>query len=82
MPAGTGGERRVAITSLSTSSLQNHNLGRFKGPMLRDLAPRAPSFHNGFAADLDAVVDCYDTRFGIGFTKQEKSDMVAFLRTL
>jgi hypothetical protein len=34
------------------------------------------------AADLDAVVDFYDTRFGIGFTKQEKSDLVAFLRTL
>jgi len=39
-------------------------------------------FHNGFAADLDAVVDFYDARFHIGFTKQEKSDMVAFLRSL
>ena len=58
------------------------HIGRFKGPMLRDLAPRAPYFHNGFAADLDAVVDFYNTRFGIGFTKQEKSDMVAFLRSL
>ncbi|HEU4734904.1 MAG TPA: hypothetical protein VFT22_43730, partial [Kofleriaceae bacterium] len=25
------------------------HIGRFKGPMLRDLAPRAPYFHNGFA---------------------------------
>jgi cytochrome c peroxidase len=58
------------------------HIGRFKGPMLRDLAPRAPYFHNGFAADLDAVVDFYDTRFDIGFTKQEKSDLVAFLRSL
>jgi cytochrome c peroxidase len=58
------------------------HIGRFKGPMLRDLAPRAPYFHNGFAADLDAVVDFYNTRFNIGFTKQEKSDMVAFLRSL
>jgi hypothetical protein len=58
------------------------HIGRFKGPMLRDLAPRAPYFHNGFAADLDAVVEFYDTRFTIGFTKQEKSDLVAFLRTL
>jgi hypothetical protein len=58
------------------------HIGRFKGPMLRDLAPRAPYFHNGFAADLDAVVDFYDTRFNIGFTKQEKSDLVAFLRSL
>jgi hypothetical protein len=41
-----------------------------------------PYFHNGFAKDLDAVVDFYDTRVAIGFTKQEKSDLVAFLRTL
>jgi cytochrome c peroxidase len=58
------------------------HIGRFKGPMLRDLAPRAPYFHNGFAADLDAVVEFYDTRFNIKFTKQEKTDLVAFLRSL
>src|SRR6201995_5883478 len=58
------------------------HIGRFKGPMLRDLAPRAPYFHNGFAPDLDAVVDFYDTRFHIGFSKQDKADLVAFLRSL
>jgi cytochrome c peroxidase len=50
--------------------------------MLRALAPRAPYFHNGFADDLDAVVDFYNDRFSIGFSKQEKSDLVAFLRSL
>jgi hypothetical protein len=58
------------------------HIGRFKGPMLRDLAPRAPYFHNGFAADLDAVVAFYDARFGIGFTPSEQADLVAFLRSL
>lgn len=58
------------------------DIGRFKGPILRDLPAHAPYFHNGFAADLDAVVDFYDDRFQIGFTAQEKSDLVAFLRTL
>jgi hypothetical protein len=58
------------------------HIGRFKGPMLRNLAPRAPYFHNGFAADLDAVVEFYDTRFGIGLTRQDRSDLVAFLRSL
>jgi len=58
------------------------HIGRFKGPMLRNLAARAPYFHNGFAEDLDAVVDFYDERFVIGFTKQEKSDLIAFLRSL
>jgi cytochrome c peroxidase len=58
------------------------HIGRFKGPMLRNLAPRAPYFHNGFAADLGAVVEFYNTRFQIGFTDQEKADLVAFLRSL
>ena len=39
-------------------------------------------FHNGFAADLDAVVDFYNTRFSINLSKQDKSDLVAFLRSL
>jgi len=52
-----------------------------KGPMLRNLAPRAPYFHNGSAKDLWSVVEFYNTRFHIGFIKQEKSDLVAFLRS-
>ena len=36
---------------------------------------------NGSANSLETVVDFYDTRFHIGFTKQEKSDLVAFLRS-
>ena len=58
------------------------DVGKFKGPTLRGLAARAPYFHNGSAANLAAVVDFYNNRFGIGFTAQEKSDLVAFLRTL
>jgi hypothetical protein len=58
------------------------DIGKFKGPVLRGLAARAPYFHNGLAADLEAVVDFYDTRFSIGFTDQEKADLVAFLKAL
>ena len=58
------------------------DVGRFKGPILRGLAARAPYFHNGSAKDLQAVIDFYDSRFGIGFTDQEKQDLIAFLRTL
>jgi cytochrome c peroxidase len=58
------------------------DIGRFKGPILRGLASRAPYFHNGFAADLGAAVDFYNQRFGIGFTSQERADLTAFLRTL
>ncbi|HYQ81194.1 MAG TPA: hypothetical protein VEP68_06825 [Anaeromyxobacteraceae bacterium] len=58
------------------------DVGRFKGPVLRGLAGRAPYFHNGSARDLAAVVSFYDARFGMGLTDQEKSDLVAFLRAL
>ena len=58
------------------------HIGRFKGPMLRDLAPRAPYFHNGFAKDLDAVVAFYEDRFSLGLNDCEKADLVAFLRSL
>jgi hypothetical protein len=58
------------------------DIGRFKGPILRALATRAPYFHNGMAQDLGAVVDFYETRFGIGFTPDEKADLIGFLRAL
>ena len=58
------------------------DIGKFKGPNLRGLAARAPYFHNGSAATLRDVVDFYDTRFNIGMTEQQKSDLVAFLSAL
>jgi cytochrome c peroxidase len=58
------------------------DIGRFKGPTLRGLAARAPYFHNGSAARLEDVISFYDTRFGMGLTKQEKSDLLAFLSAL
>ena len=58
------------------------DVGKFKGPILRGLAARAPYFHNGSAQTLEDAVDFYDTRFHIGFTAQEKSDLAAFLNAL
>jgi cytochrome c peroxidase len=58
------------------------HIGRFKGPILRGLAARAPYFHNGLAADLGAVVDFYDSRFAMHLSAQERSDLIAFLQTL
>jgi cytochrome c peroxidase len=59
-----------------------NDIGKFKGPVLRGLVARAPYFHNGLAATLEEVVDFYDSRFNIGFTAQEKADLVAFLSAL
>ena len=58
------------------------DIGKFKGPILRGLAARAPYFHNGSAASLDDVVDFYNVRFGLGLTRREHNDLVAFLVAL
>lgn len=58
------------------------DIGKFKGPILRGLAARAPYFHNGSAATLMDAVDFYNTRFGIGMSARQKNDLVAFLSAL
>jgi len=58
------------------------DIGKFKGPILRGLAARAPYFHNGSAADLGAVIDFYNERFGAGIVGRDREDLIAFLRAL
>jgi cytochrome c peroxidase len=58
------------------------HVGKIKGPILRGLAGRAPYFHNGSAASLTDVVNFYNTRFVLNLTDQQKTDLVAFLKTL
>ncbi|HEY3044657.1 MAG TPA: hypothetical protein VGJ39_11555 [Vicinamibacterales bacterium] len=58
------------------------DVGKFKGPILRALAARAPYFHNGSAATLEEAIQFYEDRFSIGLTAQEKADLAAFLRAL
>jgi len=45
-------------------------------------ANRALYFHNGLADSLADVIDFYDKRFHVGFTAQEKKDLIAFLSAL
>jgi cytochrome c peroxidase len=58
------------------------DIARFKGPILRGLAARAPYFHNGSAATLLDAVNFYDDRFNLGLSEQQKSDLAAFLGSL
>jgi cytochrome c peroxidase len=58
------------------------DLNRFKTPNLRGLAARAPYFHNGIAATLDAVVRHYEATLGFVFTAPQRADLVAFLSAL
>jgi cytochrome c peroxidase len=58
------------------------DIGKFKGPVLRGLAARAPYFHNGLADGLDDVLDFYETRFDFTLTDQQRDDLIAFLKAL
>lgn len=49
---------------------------------LRALQLHPPYFHNGIAPTLEAVVELYDSRKGLGLTAQQKADLVQYLRSL
>ncbi|HEX6636632.1 MAG TPA: hypothetical protein VF033_03150 [Steroidobacteraceae bacterium] len=59
-----------------------NDVGAVVMQQLRGLAARAPYFSNGSAASLREMVDFYDRRFDIGFTEQEREDLVNFLESL
>ncbi len=58
------------------------DIGKFKGPILRGLASRAPYFHNGSAGSLADVLTFYEKRFNLDLTAQERADLIAFLNAL
>lgn len=49
---------------------------------MRGLSARAPYFSNGLAKDLRGVVDYYERRYSIGYTEQEKQDLVNLMSVL
>jgi mono/diheme cytochrome c family protein len=56
--------------------------GKYRTTPLRGLQQHAPYFHDGSAADLLAVVNHYDTHFGLGLTERQKADLVEYLKSL
>lgn len=58
------------------------HVGLIMTQQMRGLAARAPYFANGSAKTLREMVDFYDRRFNIGYTEQEKRDLVNFMGVL
>lgn len=77
----TGEVRRTMDLGRATGSGLWADIGKFKAPTLRGLAPRAPYFHDGSAADLRQVLRFYERRFGVDFCGNE-DDLIAFLEAL
>ena len=55
---------------------------QYRTTPLRGLQQHAPYFHDGSAPTLRAVVEHYDTLFGLGLSEGEKSDLVEYLKSL
>lgn len=59
-----------------------NDVGTIVMQQFRGLSARAPYFSNGSAATLRELVDFYDRRYAIGFSEQERQDLVNFLGAL
>ncbi|MDX2120510.1 MAG: hypothetical protein SF070_05510 [Gemmatimonadota bacterium] len=55
---------------------------QYRTTPLRALQLHPPYFHNGVAPTLDAVVELYDGKFGLGLSPAQKADRVQYLRSL
>ena len=56
--------------------------GKYRTTPLRGLQQHPPYFHDGSAPDLEAVVNHYDTLFGLDLTGAQKADLIEYLKSL
>ncbi len=78
----TGAVVQTSDPGLALQTGRWADVGKMKVPALRGLASRPPYFHDGSAADVQAVIGFYNHRFNIGFSPQEAADLAAFLSAL
>lgn len=69
-------------TGMNAAYAQRTSQKRYRTTPLRGLWQHAPYFHDGSAATLDAVVNHYDVARQLKLTAQQKTDLVAYLKTL
>ncbi|SFM84665.1 c-type cytochrome [Nitrosomonas communis] len=55
---------------------------KYRTTPLRGLQQHPPYFRDGSAADLLAVVNHYDKHFSLNLTKEEKADLVEYLKSI
>jgi hypothetical protein len=72
-PAEIGGDVQYAARSAT---------GMYRTTPLRGAWQHPPYFHDGRAANFLAVVNYYDSFFGLGLSDPEKADLVEFLKSL
>jgi hypothetical protein len=78
----TGEQKQTTDLGRATISGKWSDIGKFKTPVLRGLASRAPYFHDGSAASLQDVLDFYEQRFGAHLGGSDRRDLIRFLNAL
>ena len=84
----SGPDRRVpflhdaAETGMDPAYAARTATGKYRTTPLRGLLQHPPYFHDGSAPNLMAVVNHYDTLFGLNLTASQKADLVEYLKSL
>ena len=71
-----------AETGMDPARAERGTMGGYRTTPLRGAWHRPPYFHDGSAATLADVVEHYDATLSLNLTAQQKSDLVAYLRSL
>lgn len=71
-----------AETGMDPTRAERGTTGAYRTTPLRGVWHRPPYFHDGSAGTLADVVEHYDQTLSLGLTVQQKSDLVAYLRSL
>jgi hypothetical protein len=90
-----GSMNNVTVTfdiGLASVTARTGDIGRFKVPQLRGVKDAGPYFHDNSANTLEEVVDYFNgdayarsvdgSKFPIHLNKQERADVLEFLKTL
>jgi mono/diheme cytochrome c family protein len=72
----------AAETGMDPAYAQRTTQKRYRTTPLRGLWQHPPYFHDGSAADVEAVVAHYDNVLALQLTPQQKSDLAEYLKSL
>ena len=84
-PSFTDAGQRVhepSETGMDPGLAERGTTGGYRTTPLRGAWQRPPYFHDGSAATLEEVVEHYDGVLGLGLTREQKAELVEYLRSL
>lgn len=77
-----GNLHEAAETGMDPLHAQRSTTKRYRTTPLRGVWHRAPYFHDGSAATLEAVVTHYNSVLSLGLTGPQQADLVMYLKSL